>query len=218
MTKITDIYNQYKIMPNLQDHQLRVASVAGLICDSLDVEVDKESIIKACLLHDMGNIIKFDLSYTEKHFPEFLLPQGLQYWQDIQNEYFEKYGKDEHEASIQIAHEIESNSSAVDLINCIDGFFVEKIAKENNIEQKICMYADNRVSPHSVVSIEERNIEAKKRYESHPHSLDEERRIFFMDNVNSIEKQIFSFSKIKPEDINDESIKIYFEDLKKFEI
>ena len=141
-------------MPNLQDHQLRVAAVAGLICDSLDIKTDKENIIKACLLHDMGNIIKFDLSYTENNFPQFLEPQGLKYWQDIQKEYFEKYGKDEHETSIQIAHEIESNSSVIDLINCIDGLFVEKIAKEDNLEQKICMYADNRVSPHAVVSIE----------------------------------------------------------------
>ena len=66
MKNITDIYEKYKIMPLLAMHQIRVAAVAMMICDSLSVPIDKDSVIKACLLHDIGNIIKFDLN----HFPE----------------------------------------------------------------------------------------------------------------------------------------------------
>ena len=58
-------------MPNLAMHQLRVAGVAMQICESLDTNIDTNSVVKACLLHDMGNIIKFNLLYSiicENHF------------------------------------------------------------------------------------------------------------------------------------------------------
>ena len=55
--KISEIYAEYKIMPNLQMHMYRVAAVASLIYDNFNEPLNKEEIITACLLHDMGNII-----------------------------------------------------------------------------------------------------------------------------------------------------------------
>ena len=89
MRTITDIYTEYRIPPALQLHQFRVTGVALQIIGSIDVAVDADSIIVACLLHDMGNIIKFNLDY----FPEFLEPEGLEYWQYVQNEFIEKYNR-----------------------------------------------------------------------------------------------------------------------------
>ena len=83
MRTIQQIYSDYKIMPNLQLHQLRVASVAKIIAENFKEKLDKESIVIACLFHDMGNIIKFNFSY----FTEFLKPEGLEYWQAVKNEY-----------------------------------------------------------------------------------------------------------------------------------
>ncbi len=60
MKNIIQIYSQYKIMPTLQQHQLRVAGVAKQICDSISEPIDKEVVVDVCLVHDMGNIIKFD--------------------------------------------------------------------------------------------------------------------------------------------------------------
>jgi 5'-deoxynucleotidase YfbR-like HD superfamily hydrolase len=85
-------------MQNLQDHQLRVAAVASIICDSFDFLINKEKIIKVCLLHDMGNIIKFQLDY----FPELNKPEGLEYWQNVQKEFIAKYGPNEHNATMKI--------------------------------------------------------------------------------------------------------------------
>ena len=78
-------------MPNLREHQLRVASVAAQICDNFFEPLNKKDIVTACLLHDMGNIIKFNLNY----FPELIKPEGIEYWQKVQNEYKKKYGNDE---------------------------------------------------------------------------------------------------------------------------
>ena len=214
MKKIGDIYKDYKIMPNLAMHQLRVAAVAMRICDSLDIEISKDEIIKACLFHDMGNIIKFDLD----HFPEWNNPEGTEYWQGIKNDYISKYGNNEHKASLQIAKELGLSSNIIGLIDCVDSSSIEIIRKEDNFAKKICIYSDNRVTPHGIVSTEERSLEAKERYKDHPHAFDEESRQFFNENLNLIEEQIFSHSNIKPEDIDDLSIEKCLLELQDFSI
>lgn len=214
MKKIIEIYKEYKIMGNLVQHQMRVSAVAMQICESFEGEIDKENIVKACLLHDMGNIIKFNLS----KFPEWNNPEGGEYWETIKNEYISKYGNNEHHASLEIAKNIGLSTRIIELIKCVDSSAIENIKMDDDFGKKICIYADNRVSPYGIVSTEERSLEAKERYKDHDHNFDDERREFFMKNIFSIEKQIFSHSKLKPEDINDESIKIYLEKLQNIEI
>ncbi|MFA6386789.1 MAG: HD domain-containing protein [Candidatus Paceibacterota bacterium] len=214
MKNIVEIYKDYRIMPNLVTHQMRVAAVAMQIIKSLDFEVDQESVVKACLLHDMGNIIKFQLDF----FPEWNKPDILVYWQGVKEEYIFKYGSDEHKASLLIADELGASVKIKDLVYCVDSASVEMIANEDDFDRKLCLYADGRVSPSGVVSINERSLDAKKRYRDHPNKFDEERRIFHNTNLNSIEKQIFSHTSIRPEDINDESIKDYLEKLKDYSI
>ncbi len=218
MRKITDIYEEYKIMPQLQLHQLRVAAVARQVCESLDQDIDTKSVVTACLMHDMGNIIKFNLSYTKQNFPGFLEPQGLEYWQDIQQEYFTKYGEKEHEATIAIIKELRTSSIVLDLAKHVDATYIESIVTGDNFGRKISIYADDRVTPHGIVSIEERNIEAYKRYKDTGRAFDEEKKNFYAKNIFEIEKQIFLQSNIKPEDITDESVAKIIEELKNFEI
>lgn len=201
-------------MPNLALHQLRVAAVASLICDSLAIKVDKESIIKACLLHDMGNIIKFKLD----HFPKLNEPEGLDYWQGIKYDFILKYGNNEHQASLEIATELDLDPLVLDLIDCVDSALVEIIALKDDFNKKICLYADNRVAPHGVVSAEEHSLDAKERYKNHPHAFSEESRVFFNQNLFEIENQIFSHSNLKPEEINDETISEILENLREFSI
>lgn len=214
MRKITDIYEEYKIISNLQMHQLRVAAVAKQICESLNIKIDKESVIIACLLHDMGNIIKFNLDY----FPEFLEPEGLLYWQGIQKEYFNKYGHDEHIATLDIIKELGMTEKINTLVDSIGFGRSCIVSKTSDLEKKICTYADFRVSPKNVVSIRDRLIEGKKRYAGRDVDVTAHDRSLREECMNIIEKQIFSHTNIKPEDINDESIAKIIEELKDFEI
>lgn len=214
MKNITDIYEKYKIMPLLAMHQIRVAAVAMMICDSLSVLLDKDSIIKACLIHDIGNIIKFDLN----HFPEHNEPQGIEYWEQVKNEYINKYGNDEHVASVKIAKELHVSQFIIELVTSVNSSFIIEIKNGDDLAKKICNYADNRVTPHGVTSIKERNLEAKERYKNHIRSFDDESNNLFIFNMEMIEKQIFYLSNIKPEDINDESVSEYIEKVKNLEI
>ena len=201
-------------MPQLVIHQLRVASVAMTVCDSLDITVDEDSIIKACLFHDMGNIIKFQLD----KFPEWNEPEGTEYWKKVKDECILKYGDNEHKASLMIGKEIGLSSKILELINGMDSKLMGKIYNSNDFDLKICKYADLRVAPRSIVSINERMDEAKKRYEGHKNKFNKQERKLFRENIIKIEKQIFPYSKIKPEDINDKYIQKNLEFLKDFEI
>ena len=214
MSKITEIYEQYKIMPQLAMHQIRVASVAWQLCDSLNVKLDKKSVVIACLLHDMGNIIKSDLNY----FPEFSKPEGQDYWEAVKREFTKKYGENEHKATVEIVKEIGLGNEITKLINAIDHKYVEANKNRMSIEEQICVYADNRVTPYKIVSVHERGMEAFVRYKEHKYRMGDESHHIFMKNIEDIEKQIFSHSNIRPEDINNESVAEIIEELKNFEI
>lgn len=215
MRKIADIYKKYKIMPSLQRHMLRVASAAAMICEYFDEPINKESIIIACLVHDMGNIIKSKLEY----FPEFNEPEGIDYWRKVQNEYLEKYGTDEHKATIQIIKELNFSEDIINIVDKVDFSFACENCDENNFANKIINYADWRVDPYEIVSYDERMNEAKKRYKNKKDfGMESEEYLKLITCGKEIEKQIFSHLKIKPEDINNESIKPYMEKLKDFEV
>lgn len=213
MRNIQEIYEQYKIMPNLAMHQLRVASVISLIIQNLNIEVDRDVAIQAGLLHDMGNIIKFDLNY----FPDFNEPLGLEHWQKVQNEYFEKYGTDEHEATQEILKELNINTRVVEIDDrmifgnlCID-------KEGNDWELKLLHYADMRVGPHGILAYEERMEDAVKRYENKFNKemvYEKDRREILLACGKEIENQIFANCKIRPEDINDQTIAPVLEELR----
>ena len=215
MKKISDIYQEYKIPPNLQRHMLWVAAVAVMICDNFDEPLPKEDIVTACLLHDMGNIVKYDMSI----FPELLEPEGPEYWKQIQVEFWNKYGKDDHQANLKIAKELGTSPNVIKLIDHIGFHNYCFLSRGNNFDLKITTYTDTRVDPHGVVSYDDRMEEARKRYQNREgYIFEEEERQKLVACGKEVEKQIFAKCKIKPEDINKEAVKPIIESLKDFVI
>lgn len=216
MKTVQEIYSEYKINSGLQLHQLRVGAVAKVICDNFEGKLDKESVILACLFHDMGNIIKFDLNF----YPELLEPEGLEYWQKIKDEFIKKYGLNEHIATGSIAKEIGLPKKVMNYINIIGFSNATKNELSDSFKDKICNYSDARTSPFGVISLEERIMEGRKRYldrkDNHPIASDNFESLF--ESVKNIEKQIFSKIKLDKEEINDDSIKDIIEELKNVKI
>ena len=205
MKKVSEIYSEYKIMPALQQHQLRVAAVAAMICDSIP-DVDKESVVIACLFHDMGNIIKSDLSY----FPEFIQPAGLAYWEKVKQEYIQKYGADENAATTEIVKEIGLPRKAMERIEAIGFPKLPERVNDPSLENKICCYADQRVGPHGVLTILERLEEGKKRYAGRTNKINTSELFEKLAKaLEEVERQIFTISSIQPEDITDQTIEPY---------
>jgi hypothetical protein len=213
MRNIIDIYNEYKIMPNLQQHQLRVAAVAKKVCESLDIPVDTQSVVTACVLHDMGNIIKFRL----ERFPEFNKPEGIEYWQKVQGEYLATYGQDEHAASIAIAQKLGVSAHIIQNMEAIEFPLWSHVDTYGTFEEKICVYADSRVAPWGIVSLEERLEDGTRRYAGMNPEVDAQREDLH-EHIRHIEKTIFSHTTIKPEDITDVSSVEIIETLKSFSL
>ena len=198
-----EIYEAYKIMPDLQLHQLRVASVGKLISDNFKEPVNKNDVIRACLFHDMGNILKFDLTY----YPESIEPKGLAYWEGVKEKYKEKYGTDQHEASLMIAREIGLSEQVVHLISLVSFSGLQQTLAQISYEPKIVEYADCRVAPYGIVSIRERFIDGRKRYLNRFHKKEDNDVHFeaLTEAGYEVERQIFTKCTITPEDITDET-------------
>jgi hypothetical protein len=198
-----EIYSAYNIMPNLQLHQLRVAAVGKLICENFKQPVDKDDVILACLFHDMGNILKFDLTY----FPDAVEPEGLAYWEGVKADYEKKYGPEQHAATEALAREIGLPERVVQLIGMVRFGALDRILGESTWEPKIIEYGDCRVAPYGIVPIRERFLDGRKRYlHRFPTAAENDAHYDRLTAIGyELEQQIFAHAHITPEDISDTS-------------
>ena len=207
---IIEIYKKYHLPENLQMHMLRVAACSNLIIDNwTGAEIDNKAIIRVCLLHDMGNIVKIPEDFSKDQ--EFL---------KIRKKYFDKYGTNDHEINLEIGKQEGLTEQELTILDGKRSRKNEETLKSNSYERKICAYCDQRVAPDGVVSIKERLEDAKVRYKNKPLSVwsNEEKANHLIECSLGIEKQIMEYCKLKPEDINDVSIKEYIEQLKAYDI
>lgn len=207
---ILDIYKKYYLPENLQMHMLRVAACSNLIIDNwTGKEIDKASIIRVCLLHDMGNIVKIPEDFSKD--------EGFI---KIRKKYFDRYGTNDHEINLEIGKQEGLTEKEIIILDGRRSRKNEETLKSDSYEIKICAYCDQRVAPDGVVGIKERLENAKVRYKNKPLSVwsNEEKANYLIECSLGIEKQIMEYCKINPEDINDSSIKTYIKKLKKYEI
>lgn len=212
-----EIYSEYRIMPGLQMHQLRVAAVGKTVCDSLKVPIDSDAVVTACLFHDMGNIIKSDLTM----FPEFFGEHDAAYWENVKKEYLAKYGTNEHHATIAIGKELGLPEKAITLMDSVGFTHLETTRDGASLEQKVVQYSDLRVAPHGVVSLSERLEEGRRRYEGRGHHDFPETKIRYAELVaaaEEIERQIFALANIKPDSITEESVQAAIAELRELPI
>ena len=207
---IIEIYKKYHLPENLQMHMLRVAACSNLIIDNWDgPDIDSKTIVRVCLLHDMGNIVKIPEDFSKDG--EFL---------KIRKKYFDKYGTNDHEINLEIGKQEGLTEKELIILDGKRSRKNEETLKSNSYERKICAYCDQRVAPDGVESIKERLEDAKVRYKNKPLSVwsNEEKANHLIECSLGIEKQIMKYCKLKPEDINDVNIKEYIEKLKIYNI
>lgn len=198
--KICDVYKKYEIPPNLQEHMFRVAGIGCLIATNwIEERVDVDLVVRTCLLHDMGNIIKFDLSdATAKKFKL----ENVKYWRKVQKKFINKYGKDSHEATYGICEELKQHD-VLEILkeeSYVYNHAQDKIL-ETSPESQILLYSDVRVVPLGVVPLKTRIDDLHNRYgNSYSH----------FDFLYVLEKFLQEKSKIDVVGITEESVKLYF--------
>jgi hypothetical protein len=212
--KIVDIYNEYSLPEQLQDHMLYVAAFAKLIINNWNgPEINEELVIKCLLLHDIGNVVKSDY---RKYLP--LEKPDLNYWNSVKEGFIVKYGTDDHLVTYNILTELRLNEEIKWIT--LNKIFVqnEVTSSSKNYNLKVCAYTDQRVSPSGIVSLKERFDELKERNKDNPYaSINHPRVDKFIESAFEIERQILKYCTIK-EDTLAEDIKEITKKLKNYEI
>lgn len=195
--KVREIYKTYNINKGLAAHMLRVASVAKLICEHV-YEANESAIVRACLVHDMGNLlkVKFDVS------PEQFEPEGVGFWQEIQDAMRREYGDDVHEATIAMIRQVATNE-VVALVQSMAFDHIHDIARGGNLDVQIALYADMRVGLHGVVSLDERFDDIEARYV--PQRFSSEELQLRREAGRRIEEIVFDDIALSPVQITEES-------------
>jgi hypothetical protein len=200
--KISELYEKYHVSPNLKEHMFNVAAVALFIENHwIGTEIDKTILVKCALVHDIGNIVKFDLD----GYPELLGSdiKNIDIWKERQKEMILKYGKDDNKTTNRILEEIRFPQELIKLIYLKR--FVNSIetANSNNYVLKILYYSDLRVLPLGIGSLEERMEEIRTREQyKHIKNLNE-----LFDACRILEKQIQSKTDVPLSQINSDTIK-----------
>jgi hypothetical protein len=209
---IRGIYDRFKILPNLRLHMFRTASVAEIVCDNWrGPPINRDDIIAACLLHDIGNIVKFDL----KEKDVTLLgkeAKRLDYWRIVKRYTMRKYGRIDHEATHNMMVELRVNKKAKFLVD----HMVDVLGKGagRNYPLMLCGYSDDRVSPGGVMSLADRFADFAKRCRKSSSAENRARGVFVASRLGralGVEMQLFANARIRPEQINDRSIRPYLD-------
>lgn len=193
---------------------IRVAAIANILVDNCNKAVDKKSIITSCLLHDMGNIIKLDFEKPIAWLSVY--DTDSEYRKEEQKRFIKKYGNDENIATIIIAKELTNNNFILKLIQNIWYSHIKKHIQWDDFSAKICCYADMRVMPNKVVSLETRMEDAFARYQGKKYRNTRKEFETSLDIVKKLEQQVMQHCTITPESIMHEAIEAQINNLRNF--
>ncbi len=213
IASIHQIFKKYRVPPNLQEHMLRAAAVGNLICDQWKgPKINPEDIVAVLLIHDFGNIVKMDLGSEVGLKLIGEEAKRVRYWKRVKQEVIQKYGKDDYLVSEKIAEELEVSERLKSILKNKVFNNNEFSVKSDDYDIKIAAYADQRIGPFGVLSLQERFRELRERYASRENENVNNPKIeLFIECAFEIEQQIFRNTTLTPKDINDNSIKPYVE-------
>lgn len=163
---IEAIYDRFEIIWNLRQHMKTVAAIGEYILGSRRADAgshDSSDVAAALLLHDLGNIVKFDFGNSDlwKGFGS----DEIEDWRRMKSMVAEKYGSDnDHELTSMMVSEIGAGARVSFLVSNMIYENIGDVLKSNDLELKVCTYADQRVAPSGVVSVKQRFSDLRLRY------------------------------------------------------
>ncbi len=174
---------------------LRVAAVGEHIAKHWTKPIDENSVVTTLLLHDLGNLLKFEL---EKGVSLFDVSQrNMKKWSEIQQQLRTKYSPDEHTTTQMMAREIGVSQRVLFLLRNMGSSHLHKTLETDDWELKLCSYADFRVAPDGFVTVTERFEDIMQRYKGRAHPLaDTQKTLEKRESCLSLEKQLQIFCDV----------------------
>jgi predicted HD phosphohydrolase len=211
--KISEIYKKYQIPPWLQMHMYRVTAVAATLFDAHRLKDGRDELISAGLLHDMGNIAKFNFET-----PVTPIPEGeIKYWEEVKKSVISKYSVSAHIATLAMIDEIGARPRVREIIDSINFSKCDEIQKLDDMSIKILQYADMRVIPSGIDSLQARFDDMYIRY-AYKRKVDDVRTSELVQAMKNIEKDLFEGISLEPSDISENSLAKLRDSFSTFEI
>jgi hypothetical protein len=162
---VKNIY-AYCYLPNiLIEHMWRVTSLADKLLNSwTGPKLNQPMLLETMLLHDLGNLVKFDLSPAAPHL---LLPaKALTFYHQLQKLWWLKFGQNANMTTSRLiaGFPLKNSSQITKLILGHTSGTLAATVKNHDWLQKICDYTDFRVGPQGLVSLTARFADLKRRY------------------------------------------------------
>jgi len=201
ISNIKKIYNKFPIPPSVIKHCLLVRDVAEKIIEQLNISLNKDLVLAAALVHDLGNIAKID--FDSKLAKTLYSKEERIFWDNKKKAITSTYSKNPDELTKIFLKELSCDEKLINLLEFSRWSNIQEVFNKNNWEAKILAYADYRVGPFGVVSLKDRLDDLKERYalrikESNisKNSLNQRNNTYFL-----IEEQLKE-KGLKPDEIN----------------
>ncbi|EKD22933.1 MAG: hypothetical protein ACD_83C00180G0002 [uncultured bacterium] len=195
---------------------LTVAAVGKYIIDHWQGPfISEQTIINALLVHDLGNLVKFDLTKNAQVIDPTLLTDD---WRKRQVALRKKYGHSSHQATAKIIQELGLPIQIQQLVSNLDAANICNNANDS-LTQQICSYADLRVTPKGVASLTERLTDLRERYQA-KYSIWKNDAFFAQHNqcAQQIEATLQQYTSTDIINIPSEKIELLLVELAQFEI
>ena len=214
MSTAREIYDTYQVPPWLQEHQVRVAAVGKIIAEAYVKPIDTSLVVTTCLLHDVGAIVKFD--FRETLLADLVNPGDVSHWERVQAQMREHYGVGEYGATDAILIELGAERER-EVFKQTGLTRLGDTLREGTYEARVVQYADTRVGPRGVMSVEERMKDARVRYAGKGLKWFERLDEYHMLNLD-LEKMVLADTTIDSGSITDATIAPVMEQLWDYEI
>jgi HD superfamily phosphodiesterase len=204
------LLKQYRVPTHIQKHMKKVAAVALFLGQKITQsgeEVDLIALRQAALLHDILKIGDFK-TLDFDNFEQDVTAEDIQFWTAL----MKAAGRTNHEnAAYNMLKEIAEEKIATIIRKHRFAGLIEAHDKPVTWEEKLLYYADKRILHDKIVSTSQRLKDGKERYfpdGNHPpdHHLVEKA-------LYRLEQEICTAAGITPEQITEESVKMFLEKL-----
>lgn len=202
------IYDYCQLPPVLRQHMIRVTKVGKwMLSHWQGPDFDQDLYIRALLVHDLGNLAKFDLSPSAT---VRLIPlENAEKWQKIQHDFIARYGSDADQATLTLIRELQLPNTEA-LIALVGGHSAAKLAQtvhQPDWAQKLLDYTDFRVGPFGILTLDERFADLTRRYSYRTTEWGDQHWITQQLNLfKQLESQIAAQLDTPISDLSDDSI------------
>ncbi len=188
---------------------LRVAGLGSILIKHWrGQKIDGPAVVTTLIFHDIAKPLTFDINKQAKFVTS---PEALESLRGDMNWLKENFGEDEHRALNLIFDQIGLSQNAKRILDNLEWIYSDRLLTEKDDESLLAIYADMRIGPQGILSIDQRmhELNARSPIEDFDNRLVSASRLesFVVDNVdldlslvtdNQIEAEIVNLSSYLP--------------------